>query len=249
MAPSHDNFDQRENQDVQIWERLRTVPLAALDDETLRRAYTTLLEPAFPPAELVTFEELRGARRGPVTRGIVVFHGDEPIAVIVTEDCLEGQVLLVAYLVVAAAARGAGIGARLLAEGTRSPALTPLVLAEVEDPRYFAASDAGHPVARIRFYDRVGSRLLPLPYVQPSLRPGLPRVDGLLLIAINAPGTDVDGHVIAAFLDEYYGLCEGHEAVRADPSYLALRTAALGDAQGRLPLLPLSALDAARPSP
>ncbi|MGH3852009.1 MAG: GNAT family N-acetyltransferase [Pseudonocardiaceae bacterium] len=248
MAPSHDSFDQHENQDVQIWERLRTVPLAALDDETLRRAYTTLLEPAFPPAELVTFEELRGARRGPATRGIVVFHGDKPIAVIVTEDYLEGQVLLVAYLVVAAAARGAGIGARLLAEG-RSPALTPLVLAEIEDPRYFTASDAGDPAARIRFYDRVGSRLLPLSYAQPSLRPGSPRVDGLLLIAINAPGTDVDGHVIAAFLDEYYHLCEGHEAVRTDPSYLALRTAALGDEQGRLPLLPLSALDAARPSP
>jgi GNAT superfamily N-acetyltransferase len=199
---------------------------------------------------LMTFEELRDALREPSTRGIVVFQGDEPIAVIVTEDYLEGRVLLVAYLVVSAVARGAGIGARLLREGTRPPESTrPLVLAEIEDPRCFAASDAGDPAARIRFYDRVGARLLPLPYVQPSLRPGSPRVDGLLLISVGATEPDVDGHVIAAFLDEYYGLCEGHEVLRTDPSYLALRTAALGNEEGRLPLLPLTDLDAARASP
>lgn len=155
--------------------------------------------------------------------------------------------LLVAYLVVAATARSGGIGARLLSRAAPRRAPAPLVLAEIEDPRCFAPGDAGDPVARVRFYDRAGSRLLPLPYVQPSLRPGSPRVDGLLLIAIGAPGPDVDGSLVAAFLDEYYGVCEGEQVTRTDPAYLALRTAALGDEQGRLPLLPLSALDAARP--
>ncbi|MGH3897029.1 MAG: hypothetical protein ACRDTA_02010 [Pseudonocardiaceae bacterium] len=249
MAPPPASSGEREDEDPHTWSGLTAAPLVEVDDETLRRFHTTLLEPAFPPAELMAYEELRDARLEPSTRGTILFDVDEPVAGIVTEDYLGARVLLVAYLVVAATARSGGIGARLLSGTAPRRAPAPLVLAEIEDPRCFAATDAGDPVARIRFYDRVGSHLLPLPYVQPSLRPGSPRVDGLLLIAIGAPGPDVDGSLVAAFLDEYYGMCEGEQVARTDPAYLALRTAALGDGQGRLPLLPLSALEAARPRP
>ncbi|MGH3852179.1 MAG: GNAT family N-acetyltransferase [Pseudonocardiaceae bacterium] len=242
-------FGEREDEGAHTWGGLVATPLGAVDDGTLRRFHSALLEPAFPPAELVTYEALRDARLQATTRGTILFDGADPVAGIVTEDYLGGRVLLVAYLVVAATARGGGIGARLLSEVTQRRATTPLVLAEIEDPRCFAASDAGDPVARVRFYDRVGSRLLPLPYVQPSLRPGSPRVDGLLLITIGASGPDVDGALVAAFLDEYYGLHEREEVVRTDPAYLALRAAALGDEHSRLPLLPLSAFEAARPHP
>jgi GNAT superfamily N-acetyltransferase len=244
-SPPRDSEQQR----VEGWGELRAVTLAAVDDERLRLFHTALLEPAFPTAELMTFEELRDARQDPATRGVILLDGDEPVAGVVTEDHLDGRVLLLAYLVVAAAARSGGLGARLLDEVIGSAAHAPLVLAEIEDPRYFAASDAGDPVKRVRFYDRVGSRLLPIPYVQPSLRPGSPRVDGLLLIAIQAPGPDVDGRLVGDFLDEYYGGCEGDEVVAKDPAYRALRSAALGGESGRLPLLPLSDLDAARPAP
>jgi len=238
-----------ERQDAHAWGGLVAAPLVAVDDETLRRFYTTLLEPAFPPAELMTYEGLREARLEATRGGTILFDADDPVAGIITEDYLGGRVVLVAYLVVAATARNGGIGAWLLSGTVARRAPTSLVLAEIEDPRWFAVSDAGDPVARLRFYDRVGSRLLPLPYAQPSLRPGCSRVDGLLLIAISAPGPDVDGALVAAFLDEYYGSCEGEEVVRTDPAYLALRAAALGDERGRLPLLPLSALDAARSDP
>lgn len=249
VTPPPANFGEHEDEDTHTWDGLRATSLVAIDDETLRRFHTTLLRPAFPPAELMTYEELRNARLEPTTRGTILFDVDEPVAGIVTEDYLGGRVLLVAYLVVAAPARSGGIGARLLSRAALRRAPAPLVLAEIEDPRCFAQGDAGDPVARVRFYDRVGGRLLPLPYFQPSLRPGSPRVDGLLLIAIGAPGPDVDGSLVAAFLDEYYGMCEGEQVARTDPAYLTLRTAALGDGQGRLPLLPLSALEAARPSP
>lgn len=249
MSPPPASSGKREDADAHTWGGLVAAPLAAVDDETLRRFYVTLLEPAFPPAELMTYEDLRDARLETTTKGTILFDIDDPVAGIITEDYLGGRVVLVAYLVVAATARNGGIGARLLRRTVTCQAPASLVLAEIEDPRCFAASDAGDPAARLRFYDRAGSHLLPLPYAQPSLRPGCSRVDGLLLIAVSAPGPDVEGALVAAFLDEYYGLCEGTTVVRTDPAYLALHAAALGDKQGRLPLLPLSALDAARPDP
>lgn len=249
MCPPPASFGEGKDADAPTWSGLAAAPLVTVDNEALRRFYTTLLEPAFPPAELMTYEELCDARLEPTTTGTILFDVDDPVAGIITEDYLEGRVVLVAYLIVAATARNGGIGARLLSETVASQAHAPLMLAEVEDPRYFATSDAADPVARLRFYDRAGSRLLPLRYAQPALRPGCSRVDGLLLITIGAPGPDVDGALVAAFLDEYYSSCEGDEIVRTDPAYLALRAAALGDEQGRLPLLPLSALEAARPDP
>lgn len=243
------SFGAREDAEAHTWGGLAAAPLVAVDNEALRRFHATLLEPAFPPAELMTYEELRDARLEATTRGTILFDADDPVAGIITEDYLEGRVVLVAYLIVAAPARNGGIGARLLSETVASQSHAPLVLAEVEDPRYFAASDAADPLARLRFYDRAGSRLLPLPYAQPALRPGCARVEELLLITIDAPGPDVDGALVAAFLDEYYSSCEGEEIVRTEPAYLALRAAALGDEQGRLPLLPLSALEAVRPDP
>jgi GNAT superfamily N-acetyltransferase len=231
-----------------VVDALLRMPLAEADDDVLARFHRELLQPAFPPAELMTLEELSAARREPSVGGLLLLDGDRPLAGMVTEDYLDGAVRLLGYLVVAAAARGRGLGAALV--GELRPA-TPggLVVAEIEDPRIHALSDAADPVARIRFYDRYGGRLLPLPYVQPSLRGGSPRVEGLLLITLNAAGDDVDGSVIAAFLDEYYALCEGVTVVRTDPAYLAMRAAAVTHPAGRLPLHALADLTAARPAP
>lgn len=228
---------------------LEAVPLAEADGSTLTRFYA-LMEGAFPPAELMTFEELEGARQDGATGGTLLLDGGRPVAGMVTEDYLDGRVRLLGYLVVAPAARNAGLGRRLVDELAKTPAgaAPPLVLAEIEDPRFHPASDRGDPVARVRFYDRSGARLLPLPYVQPSLRPGSPRVDNLLLITLGTAAPSVDGPTVAAFLTEYFEGCEGEEAVRADPGFLALHAAALGEG-GRLRLHPLAALDAARPAP
>jgi hypothetical protein len=40
---------------------------------------------------------------------------------------------------------------------------------EVEDPRYAQSNPAlGDPQARVRFYERLGARALPVPYFQPA---------------------------------------------------------------------------------
>src|SRR5262249_40899429 len=60
----------------------------------------------------------------------------------------------------------------------------------------------GDPARRVRFYRRYGSMLLPIPYAQPSRRPGMPRVENMLLITIPSaigPTPDLDGELIAAF--------------------------------------------------
>jgi GNAT superfamily N-acetyltransferase len=226
---------------------LELVPVADLDDELLRRCYEQLLQPAFPASELVSLGELRDARSSGSTDGLVLLREGEPAGVVLTEDYLDGRVLLLCYLVVAEDLRSSGSGRRLLEEALRTRRPGALVLAEVDDPRCVPAGPHGDPVRRLLFYERFGARLLPLPYVQPSLRPGSPRVDGLLLITLLAGGDAVDGQLVAAFLDEYYEACEGAGVVADDPVYRSLRAAAVAD--GRLPLLAMSELDRARPSP
>ncbi|HSN29044.1 MAG TPA: hypothetical protein VLT45_22305 [Kofleriaceae bacterium] len=48
--------------------------------------------------------------------------------------------------------------------------------------------------------------MVDVPYVQPSLAPGLPRDADLVLISV---GEAARGDVVA-FIDELYTVCEGH---------------------------------------
>lgn len=226
--------------------QLATLRLAELDDHACARMYATLLEASFPPAELMSLEELDQARRSGDCDGLVLLDRDEPVAAMVTEDYLDGRVRLLAYVAVAGRLRGLGVGAHLVSV-LRREAGHRLVLAEIEDPRFHPPARTGDPVARARFYAQQGWRLLPLDYCQPSLRPGSPRVEHLLLIALTG-GPDVDGELVAEFLEEYFDACEG-EPEPGDERREDLVAAARGDDGGRLPLLPVSELVAARPDP
>jgi GNAT superfamily N-acetyltransferase len=225
-------------------EGLTTLDLTDVDDATLQRFHEDLMTPMFPPAELMTYEELRRARQEGSTSGTLLLGHDGPVGGIVTELYLDGRVLLVAYLVVASAMRSRGLGSELLAT-VAAPG--PLVLAEIDDPRRHPVGPYGDPYRRVRFYEREGWRLLPLSYTQPSLRPGSPRVGGLLLITSWATDADVDGVLVAEFLEEYFSVCEDATTLADDPEYQSLRRAASGAGNGRLTLHPLSDLDAARP--
>ena len=95
------------------------------------------------------------------------------------------------------------------------------MLAEVEDPtRHEGSAAHGDPTARLRFYRRMGARILPLPHVQPALRPGGERVRGLLLLALRASGDRLAGvesdgtwlvpaEPLRAFLEQYFTEAEG----------------------------------------
>ncbi len=222
--------------------------LATAPEPLVRQLYDELLEPAFPPTELMTYDELESAVEAGDVTGLVLAEDDVPLAGVITEDFLDGRVTLLAYLVVSAGHRSRGLGSRLL-DRACAPA-TALVLAEIEDPRFHAADElTGDPAARLRFYQRYGSMLLPIPYAQPSLRPGMPRVEDMLLITIPSaidPAPDLDGTLVAAFLEEYFHTCEGVD-VDSEPNYLSMRAAALGPA-GSLALVTLDDLEAARPA-
>lgn len=226
--------------------------LAELDDDLLRRFYVDVLQPTFPPEELVSYDALRHGLRRCGSGGVVLLDGSSPVAGVVTEDYLDGRVRLVCYLAVVAAARSSGLGPRLLEAALADGEPGQVVLAEVEDPRYHPVTATNDPVARLRFYHRIGARLVPLRYVQPALRAGLPRVEHLLLVAVGTPPADVPGALVADFLTEYYGVCEGEEVCRSDVSFLGLREEASDARDGRLPLLdlgPVLASPPARPRP
>ncbi|MEJ3747292.1 GNAT family N-acetyltransferase [Actinomycetes bacterium KLBMP 9797] len=220
------------------------VPWAELDDETFARFYREVLVPSFPPEELV---DLDGLRPTAGAFGTVVLRDGEPVAGALGDLFPDSGVLLLSYLAVRPGLRAGGFGGKLLgAELARWRQRAPeaLILAEVEDPRAHAAGPHGDPVARLRFYDRLGARLLPLWYFQPALRPGADRVRGMLLIAWAPSGDVVEADVVARFLDEYVGASDDTD----DPEYEALRAQLSAWPDGKLPLWPLSRLpNAPRP--
>lgn len=218
------------------------VRLSEVSASVVEDFYVRILQPTFPPDELEPLESLQESL-GESGDGLLALD-DEGAAVggLVHEHYVGGTVQLLAYLAVDPARRAHGLGSRLVREALVRSAGT-LVLGEIEDPRFWPVTPTSDPPARLRFWARNGSRLLPLPYVQPALRAGLGRVRHLLLIALPTPGDDaVDaapGALVAEFLREYFAASEG----RIDPADADLaRLLRACDAE-RLPLWPLDRLD------
>ena len=219
---------------------------AAAGPELLERLYRDVLSRAFTPAELISLEEFKIEFAGQPTRycGAMMLEDGRPVAGLIAEYSTASGVLLLGYLAVREDHRSKGIGAALLErtvplwQERYKPVAT---LAEIEDPRLHPASQFGDPIARVRLYDRLGARFLPLPYFQPSLASGLPRVMGMLLISVDAHLDGVPATALTAFLDEYIETYEGTAARESDPEYLALRAEviALGPS---VPLQPLTDL-------
>lgn len=221
----HDAAQQRGRVTGEVVER----SLADLAGDEVDEVYRRLLVPTFRPEELMTLDEVRATFTGPDAQpSDVVLVDGEPVGVMLGTWYAGRRALLLTYLALDPASRGLGLGARLVREVLpRWVASSPgaLVVAEVDDPRVWAAdATQGDPVARLRFYGRHGARLVPLPYVQPSLSPGAPRVDGMLLLRLDAT-PDVPGDALAEFLADYYAQSEGSGAL-ADPEVVALLDAA-----------------------
>jgi GNAT superfamily N-acetyltransferase len=220
---------------------------ASLDDETFERFYREVLETAFSPAELISLAEFHSSYRVPLPgyHGMVVLDGDQPVGGLLGEYSAASGVMLLSYLAIREDTRGQGLGTRLLGRALprwRETLRPVAILGEIEDPRCHATGPHGDPMARLRLYDRLGARLLPLSYFQPSLASGLPRVPGMLLISMDPEADGVPEEALTSFLDEYIESYEGAEIRHTDPEYLALR-AQVTSWGGEVPLWPLSRLD------
>ncbi|NEK85903.1 N-acetyltransferase [Blastococcus saxobsidens] len=219
-------------------------PAVLTDPAELRAVHAGLLVPAFPPEELVDADELVRSVAAGTAEVLALRDRGGHLAVAVAEFFPDAGVVLLSYLAARADARSAGHGGRLLdaAIARWTARHDPcLVLAEVEEPGHHAASPGrGDPLARLRFYARRGARRLDLPYVQPALRPGAPRVPHLLLLALHAApellrGADaVDGPAVRTFLERLFAA--GGEELPADPEAAALFTAAAGESVAAPPL-------------
>ncbi|ARU50278.1 hypothetical protein CBR64_00875 [Cellulosimicrobium cellulans] len=207
------------------------VPLTT--PELVRSLHHDVLAPSFPPAELVDVDELLDDHATGRLRSLGVVEDGRVVAGVVGEWFPDARVLLVLYLAIAPGRRGGGVGGRLVAAALADwRTLDPLlVVGEVEHPAHHAGSEAhGDPVARLRFYARLGARVLALPYFQPGDGPGGERVPALLLVSFPlGPGTpdDVPAAPLRAFLAENLRASEG--ALADDAATQRLLDAASGD--------------------
>ncbi len=215
--------------------------------DDLAAVHEDVLRPSFPDDELADLASLRAMLTDGSLR-LVVARDDERVrGAAVGQRFRDSGVLLLAYLALAPGQRGGGVGSLLLdraIDAWRTELDPWLVVAEVEDPAAHAASTAhGDPEARLRFYRRHGARTLPVPYLQPAIRPGGSRVPGLLLLALHASGDRLAGiepdgtwlvptPPLRAFLSEYFTLSEG--APPSDPEWDAI-VAALAPPVLRVP--------------
>jgi GNAT superfamily N-acetyltransferase len=221
---------------------LKIRELSEVAESALESFYTEILIPAFPPDELITWDELRAAAAIGRDPGVLVFDGETLLGGMLGEIYPRSGVLLLSYIAVRPEARGRGIGQTLLTDVIprwRAAIRPSLVIAEIEDPRFHQPNTYGDPEARLRLYRRTGSALLPIPFFQPSLRPGLPRVFDMLLICVGETALMVPAGIVSAFLDEYFEICEGGDVITADADYRALRGFSERGDGGSLPLWPL----------
>lgn len=169
-----------------------TVILAETDRGRLEQVYTEILAPSFPDTELVGRDEFVAAGAGGELDVLVASPrlGGDPLGVIVGER--HGDGVLVDWLAVSGATRGGGVGAALIAAGLERwlAGGARLVLGEVERPDLFPAHpEHGDPARRLAFYERLGATVIDLPYFQPPIAPGSPRLPGLLLVVLAAADT------------------------------------------------------------
>jgi GNAT superfamily N-acetyltransferase len=203
--------------------------------------YRELLVPAFRVEELdsedvVVSDIASGEGLG---LGFVTESGD-PLSVILGYPFDEQRVLLIGYLATDRASRSAGLGGRLLdaaADRWHDSGRFDVAIAEIADPRFHLGED-GHK--RVCFYARNGGVLLQRPYFQPSLRPDVGRVYGMLLVVLWAGDTLLQSGIPAGqateFVRSYFTAAEG-------PGIDDARYRDLIASYEATPSIPLAALD------
>ncbi|MFT4294726.1 MAG: hypothetical protein QM582_04870 [Micropruina sp.] len=152
------------------------------------RLYDEIIEPSFPPTERVSRDEFVAAAASGTFEVLAARDGDGYLGAVVGGR--HGAAYLVHWLAVGGGRRGGGTGSALVTAGVQRWLSQPgvrAVLAEIERPGLFAAHPQyGDPARRLAFYQRRGAAVLDLPYYQPAVAAGAPRVRNLLLAVLAA---------------------------------------------------------------
>lgn len=218
--------------------------------EQLRAIYDTIMVESFPPDELISWDELREGVASGELRMYAVYDEAGAVAIAVIEK-LSDTVVLLNYFATRTDQRGKGVGTALLSElleSIRSQDAPALILGEVEHPSYREADPAfGDPAARLRFYGRLGARILDVPYFQPPVAADMPAVYGMLLLALEVDPAGEEGHV-GVILPEI-GLANALETLMGELDREAFPVDALlqaASAEDGVRLLPLSDYEEAK---
>ncbi len=207
------------------------------DDGLLRQFHRDVLEPSFDPDELASVgwiaEGLRGEGETDVLAHVALGPDGEVQGGIVAEIYRECGVLLIGYLAVRPDLRGRGIGTLLMREVAprfyEDPRVV-LAVGEVHDPRAWSGIAGEEPLARLRFFERVGGRVLGVPFIQPALWEGGARVPGFLLLVFHADPsvcierdgrTSISAVLVESFVRGYFESAEGPPRP-ADEQYASL---------------------------
>jgi GNAT superfamily N-acetyltransferase len=226
------------------------------DEELIGRFHHDVLAVSFTSDELEDVATLARGLRGngdlEVLASVALGADDAVLGGAVGELYVNESVLLLAYLAVRPDLRGCGIGTALMERVAplwyTRPAVR-LAVAEVHDPRGWSQVAGDDPARRLHLYERLGARLLAVPFVQPTVGVGRARVPGFLLLAFHVDpkievrldgGAAVRSDIVGAFVRQYF---ETAESVKAP--YDAQLAELLGRIAERpaIPLLPVSEYD------
>jgi predicted N-acetyltransferase YhbS len=223
------------------------------DAGLLERFYDDVLRRYFPPDELDSLDVIaEGLTTDGDPIGLAAVEADDglPVGGILGEYYRAPEVLLIGYVAVREEGRQRGIGGELVGKvaGEWCRELgAAFAVAEVHDPRWYAASGDEHAARRLEWYGRLGGRVLATRFVQPSLAPGHARVPHMLLVALHvaqralAGGdrTSIAAPRVREFVRSYYVTAEGRLPDSSDSEYWALDATLAG----AVPLFATSELD------
>jgi hypothetical protein len=225
---------------------LRLVVLARGSDapDLVAQAHRDVLRPSFTADEIAFGDEFVDEVADQTV--VIGLRGDEPVAAAVTDSGSSAPVALLSYLAVRPDQRGSGTGSSMMQKLRQVwvAGVADVVLGEVHDPRCWSEQPDERPEARLRFYERLGARLLTVPWVQPRLHAGGSRVNGMLLLVMwsrHEPDA-VAAPWIRSWTTDYFGGAEGVDETSADPTYAALL--ARIDAADPIAIRPIAELDA-----
>jgi GNAT superfamily N-acetyltransferase len=210
-----------------------------LDDGLLARFYDELYLPAFAHQRepLEVWRRQLWGEAWPYELSIVIAGEslDDAAAArldggIVSELYPASACGFLTYLVVAPAAREAGLGRSLLDGARRALAARAQARGLTLRAVFGEVADA----ARLARFERWGARAVEIDYVQPSLGPGLARDPDLRLIAFfdGEPPATLPGAVVADFVRELYAMTEGGGGEMGVPAEVRLKPAARDGVHG-----------------